>query len=326
MKKVTLTFKKSNHINQYIYGFLLLNKQKIIKIDKINKDSNIASIQHILRAEIDGRKIVYDANDGDHLERNFFSLSDYEWCDLYFKRSLSEQLLCNYPKCRPLGFNYNLKPAYRRIEHFLGNIRRQLGKEIIRHYDLEVSPYISDNPKILFLTRLWEPNSKTENSSEKQKITHEINALNEQRLMILKTIKSHFSSIATIGLNDSEYSRKMAPDFILPATHTNRRNFIDMIKNHEICITSTGLHRSTGWRFGEFVAAARAIISEPLEYIVPGDFSNYLTFKNEDELISAIDKLTHDKELRYKMMTDNEIYYNEHLKPDKLILNTLLSS
>ncbi|ENO0816296.1 hypothetical protein PAK39_15700 [Proteus mirabilis] len=98
-----------------------------------------------------------------------------------------------------------------------------------------------------------------------------------------------------------------------------------MMKEHEICITSTGLHKSTGWRFGEFVAASRAIISEPLNYVVPGNFDNYLPFNNIEELYLAIEKLVNDKELRYDMMKRNNIYYNNYLKPDRLILNTITS-
>ncbi|AUU14587.1 TPA: hypothetical protein O4G03_001891 [Proteus mirabilis] len=72
MHNVTLSFKYSHHISQYIYGFLLLSKNNIIKLSNIDKDTNITGAQHILRANIDGKKIIYDANDGDHIDRGFF--------------------------------------------------------------------------------------------------------------------------------------------------------------------------------------------------------------------------------------------------------------
>lgn len=324
MHNVTLSFKYSHHISQYIYGFLLLKKYNIIKISNIN--NNITGTQHILRANVDGKKIVYDANDGDHIERNFFSIPDYDWCDLYFKRSYSEKLATKFPKCRPLGFNYEIKPVYGVVDNLLGNIRRILGKEIVRHYDLETIPKVSNNPRVLFLTRLWEPEVISEDSSciEIEKY-NEIKKLNRFRIDALNMLNDNFKEISTIGINDIEYSRKIAPNFILPKTQTHRRHFINMMKNHEICITSTGLHQSTGWRFGEFVASSRAIISEPLEYIVPGDFNNYLPFKNVEELYQSVNKLMNDKELRYEMMEKNYHYYNNYLKPDRLILNTLLS-
>ncbi|HEK2952278.1 TPA: hypothetical protein SMV02_002653 [Proteus mirabilis] len=78
MHNVTLSFKYSHHISQYIYGFLLLSKNNIIKLSNIDKDTNITGAQHILRANIDGKKIIYDANDGDHIDRGFFSIPDYE--------------------------------------------------------------------------------------------------------------------------------------------------------------------------------------------------------------------------------------------------------
>ncbi|MEX6161505.1 hypothetical protein AB6G16_07385 [Proteus mirabilis] len=326
MHNVTLSFKYSHHISQYIYGFLLLSKNNIIKLSNIDKDTNITGAQHILRANIDGKKIIYDANDGDHIDRGFFSIPDYEWCDLYFKRSYSNQLAEQFPKCRPLGFNYEIKPFYGMIDCFFGNIRRLMGKEIIKHTDLEIIPNVSNNPKILFLTRLWEPNPIKDNASKIElEYYNETIQLNKVRMDALNMIHTQFNEKSTIGINDIPYSRRMAPDFILPKEKTHRRNFINMMKEHEICITSTGLHKSTGWRFGEFVAASRAIISEPLNYVVPGNFDNYLPFNNIEELYLAIEKLVNDKELRYDMMKRNNIYYNNYLKPDRLILNTITS-
>lgn len=191
---------------------------------------------------------------------------------------------------------------------------------------LEIIPNVSNNPKILFLTRLWEPNPLKDNASKIElEYYNETIQLNKVRMDALNMIHTQFNERSTIGINDIPYSRRMAPDFILPKEKTHRRNFINMMKEHEICITSTGLHKSTGWRFGEFVAASRAIISEPLNYVVPGNFDNYLPFNNIEELYLAIEKLVNDKELRYDMMKRNNIYYNNYLKPDRLILNTITS-
>lgn len=48
MHNVTLSFKYSHHISQYIYGFLLLSKNNIIKLSNIDKDTNITGAQQIL--------------------------------------------------------------------------------------------------------------------------------------------------------------------------------------------------------------------------------------------------------------------------------------
>ena len=101
---------------------------------------------------------------------------------------------------------------------------------------------------------------------------------------------------------------------------------MNIVKSSDICIATTGLHKSIGWKFGEYVAASRAIVTEKLHYEIPGDFKsgiNYLEFSSEDELVHSIKKLIEDKCLRYEMMKNNHNYYLEYVRPDKLIMNTL---
>ncbi|KKY70353.1 hypothetical protein OA40_02885 [Morganella morganii] len=325
MYNVNLFYKKSNHINQYIYGFLLLQKQKIIKINLINNSCPDITTQHILRAEVNGKKFIYDANDGDHIDRGFFSLPDYNWCDVYYKRSFSPQLSEKFPKCQPLGFNYDIKPVFSRWEEISVKCRRALGKDIIKHTDLEADPIVTDNPKLLFLTRLWDPDTVRKNHNGDAGITDEYHKLNDFRLMVLDTIKEKFSSSAMFGLSDNEYTRKVAPDYILPPELTSRRKFIQSLKGYEICIATTGLHDSTGWRFGEYIASSRAIISDPLRYIPTGNYYHYLPFENKKELIFSIEKLMNNRSLRLDLMLKNKKYYSEFLSPDKLILNTILN-
>ncbi len=79
---------------------------------------------------------------------------------------------------------------------------------------------------------------------------------------------------------------------------------------------------------GEYVAAARAIVTEPLNCLLPGDFSegsNYLSFKNIEELIDAITRLREDDNLLISMMKRNFLYYHTHVRPDSMALNVLKS-
>ena len=107
---------------------------------------------------------------------------------------------------------------------------------------------------------------------------------------------------------------------------TQRYNFINLINRSLICITSTGLHRSIGWRFGEFVAAGKAILSEPLHFAIPGNFQegkNYLSFNSIDEVVDKCDDLLCNPDKIHAMEYENFYYYFHYLKPDILILNTL---
>lgn len=320
MLKVTLQFQKARHINQYVYGFLMLQKAGVIKIDKIVRDTSIK--KNILRAIINGTRLVYDAEDGDQIERGFFSQTDYDWCDLYFKRSCSDKLVALYPKCRPVGFNYSLTPAYGIVDYISQNIRRMRGKGDIRHGDFEVIPSRKQQAKVLFITGLWDPAEFSD-----PVVQDEVAEITHNRLAALKVVKQHFAHCATFGVNgDRNFTRQLASDMILPEKLTDRPYFIKVMKQHDICITTSGLHGSIGGRFGEYIAASRAIISEPLHYSVPGGFAdgkNFLSFSDEDTLVSSISHLLENHEARYTMMMENRHYYENSLRPDKLILNTL---
>lgn len=98
------------------------------------------------------------------------------------------------------------------------------------------------------------------------------------------------------------------------------------MKKSDICIGSTGLHKSIGWKTGEYVAAARAIVAERFQYQVTGNFEeniNYIPFDSVDECLSAVEKLYHDPEAVYQMKLSNEAYYAKYLRPEKQIFNAL---
>lgn len=301
----------------------MLEKAGILKVKHLSINESMK--KNLLRAEVDGVKLVYDAEDGDHIERGFFSEEDYHWCDHYFKRSHSKALAVRYPKCAPLGLNYCLRPTRRWLDEISCKVRRLLGKEDVLHSDFDFDPIVVGEPKVLFITGLWDPKE-----FNKTDVREEVEKINLTRLSVLKMLKNEFSHCATFGVNgDREFTRKIANEFILPDTSTNRLKFLQTMKEHDVCITSTGLHYSTGWRFGEYVASSRAIISEPLRYQLPGNFANgknYLEFTDDSSLFEAIDLLLKNGSVRQQMMQANRDYYQRWLRPDKLIFNTLLAA
>ena len=99
-----------------------------------------------------------------------------------------------------------------------------------------------------------------------------------------------------------------------------------MIKENYICLTSEGLHHSIGWKFAEYVAAGKAIITEPLYYEVPYGFSegvNYLTYSRLSSCIDKCEHLLSDVGTIHKMEEANRKYYAQHLRPDMLVLDSL---
>jgi hypothetical protein len=98
------------------------------------------------------------------------------------------------------------------------------------------------------------------------------------------------------------------------------------VKRCDICVASTGLHGSIGWKMGEYVAASRAIVTEIMRYEVPGDYTegrHFLSFDTPAQCLAHIDSLVDDETRRREMMRANHDYYQEWLRPDKLVAHAL---
>ena len=93
----------------------------------------------------------------------------------------------------------------------------------------------------------------------------------------------------------------------------------------DICIGSAGLHQSIGWKIGEYVAASKCIVSESFAYTAPEFLPrrNYLPFDNMNQCVATIESLINDKSQIREMEEANYEYYNNHLRPDALIWNSI---
>jgi len=69
------------------------------------------------------------------------------------------------------------------------------------------------------------------------------------------------------------------------------------------------------------VAFSHAIVSEKLNYIAPGlqAAKHYLEFSTVNECVEQAGKLMDDRLLRENLMRQNEQYFQEYLRPDKLV-------
>ncbi|MEG3658748.1 hypothetical protein V5097_15165 [Arenibacter palladensis] len=337
--KCELHYFPSPHLYQIYNGFEKLRKLGIIDLSIKRAKGNMD--KPLLNVTIDNRyNVIYDTLDGFNwvegsVEENLEYFKNNLNADFYFKRSFSNQLRnLKLENCKiyPLGLNYTFRPEGKypktpkeALKDTIKNnpiISKYYKKTYFTYTEYEHYPIPSKENKILFLARLWNPD---EVSIEHLKAERE--RINNNRMNFIKFCRDQFGSQFVGGLQIDDFSTKHAKDLVVPNSLTNRGNFNNIVKSSNICIATTGLHNSIGWKFGEYVAAYRAIISEPLEYDLPGNFlhnKNYLAFQNENELITNIDHLLKEKDAIYEMMKNNFQYYNNYLSPDKLVLNTIL--
>jgi hypothetical protein len=353
------------HSRQIFAGFSELAKSGAIDLALVEEDWNPGyATQNLIKVTLDGESdLLFDVNDGfywihDDLERNieYFAERILPKFRCVFKRSCNSQMVARFggaaAKFRPLGLNYDLTSGYNLIDRTYYGWRDQLKKRIKRsevlcralgktpdrlfHFENFEHPPMPDRgtspPQILLLTRLWDPageNTSPVASSVRNMGATDRDSINQVRIECIEKCRRAFSGQFMGGLADNPYAKKVAPHLVVPNRMTDKRNFMTLVKASPICIATTGLHLSTGWRLGEYVAASRAIVSERIHDGLPGSFrapDNYLEFSTADELLRALRELVADRSLMKSMMWNNYCYYRTYVRPDSLVLNALLNA
>ncbi len=337
----------SHHLEQLYSGFEMLKKRAIVNIVYTNELQPYNKI-NIVKARVNDRfDVIYDLFDGtdwilgETLQKNLEYYKQYLQSDYYFKRSFNNEFyekISEFTQVKPFGFNYpvNIKQT---VNHKIVNVFKELidypffhkhfnfNTHSVQPIEVEHLPIPNRINKIIFFVRLWDPSGQFE-KLESNQIKEEREHINLSRVNYIKACKNEFGELFLGGVQDIPFSRKYCPDLIVPRFITNRRTYLKTLKESNICIATTGLHGSTGWKFGEYIAASRAIVSEPLNFLVPGNFTegiNYLKFSTKNELIDNVSVLLHNPLKMTEMMFANYSYYQEYLRPDMLVLNSLLN-
>ena len=345
-------------LRQLYTGFFLLRKRGIIDIEQTFATETIHELKarHLryanrycgLRVVIDKRlRLHYDTHDSWEIDEEYLSA-----CDFYFKRSFSSSHLKNLAKHRskvhPLGLNYVVYPdeldrfAVQRsvfLDHSEGKLKEVL-RSVLRSSNLfesliftrkissmESLPDYDAPSKIIFMAQPWDPCDDPERAQDK---VEEMMHITETRAKCIRMLRDEFGSNFYGGFIHTDFAFKNYKDALIPdSSLSTSRNYINALGKYPICVATTGLHGSIGWKFAEYVAFAKAILSEKLNYEVPGDLRegvNYLQFSSPEDCVIKAKQLFSDRRLRNSLMINNAKYYQTYLRPDSLILNSILTA
>ncbi len=336
------------HFKQIYTGFSLLHRSGFLTLKQVIPSEACKDMTRPKRwtdykffnAKVilnDGISIVYDVHDWNWIDEEILSGVDF-----YFKRSFDSNYVSNLTegsKVFPLGLNYPVSTTHKdtfklqRSRLYSGKakikaIAKGLGLDRFGYGEtegldnLEAMPDFKADPKVLFMAKAWSPES-----IEDKKQKEVVEAINEARANCVRILRAEFRDRFYGGLARDDYSLSNFADCVLPdSSLSNKRNYLDILKGFPICVATTGLNNSNGWKLAEYVALSKAIITEPLFFQVPGDFAkerNYLEFSTPEDLVKAAFRLFEDKNLCLDIMINNYRYYQAYLRPDSLILNTL---
>lgn len=323
------------HAEQIIAGFCELARSGRIDLAFVRASRSETRPRVQIRATVEGRRVAYDTWD-DGLDGLFDpgaaaeGLGDF---DFYFKRSFDpKRHAASSGTCRiePLGLIYLVSPNSARLRDRIRLLdTRRVANRLRGHQRqmrrFEIPPAPDRDPVVLFMTRAWDPNGASD-----PRVRDATSALNESRAAYVRALREEFGSRFYGGLHPDEFSRREYGDCLLPSRWSGSQGaFLERMHRSSICVASTGLLSSIGWKMAEYVAASRAIVAETLRYAVPGDFArdkNYLEYGSTEELLTAVERLLADDALRYSLMRANWAYYHVWVRPDALVLNTILTA
>jgi hypothetical protein len=344
-------------VQQLYTGFSMLAENGLIDISQEIRQysTNSTSKKQYLKNATDAHLVVellsgkkqkmflyFDNHDSQEIDENH--LQD---CDIYFKRSFSQNYINDKhfeykDKIHPLGLNYWVLPnkcsmmtLYRNLSLSKSTLRKLDGiissidtRNKIRFYprlrNLHSLPVNFLEPKVLFMVTAYDPYDDPKRP--KEKIEERIYN-NEFRANCVRALRNELGLNFFGGFVHSKYTIENYKDVLLDDPKKCRKqNYLKILNTFPICIATTGLHGSIGWKFAEYVAFSKAIVSEKLHYSVPGFFQpehNYLEFSSPENCVEQSIKLLSNQQLRTKLMFNNSIYYQHYVKPDMLVLNAI---
>jgi hypothetical protein len=345
----------SPHLQQLYTGFLLLDGSGVIRLSQRRRRTpfrypsdapHLRNAGHAhLDALLDGDvRIHFDMHDAAEIAEG-----ELDHCDFYFKRSYStafvDALANNHrQKVLPLGLNYRVLPN--RIDCFsmarslsLHGVSAQARCALRQALDsrnwLRFEPRLAQMeapadfeapPRVLFQVAAHDPYDDPDRSQKK--IEDRIH-VNETRAGCIRILKRALGDRFSGGFIRSTYSLERYADLVIPEVQASQEMYLQTLRSFPICVATTGLHGSIGWKLAEYVAFGKAILSETLLYDVPPPFEyerNYLAFKTPPECLGVAVRLIEDAHLRHELMRNNAAYYQSHLRPDALVRNALMQA
>ena len=265
-------------------------------------------------------------------------IGDPKLFQFYFNRSLLES---NFINVYPLNFQVNL--SYKalgfiqklKIKDIINNKNRI---EIVRaidyfnrltnlsHNAMDVRFFpkkiIDNKGKVIFLTRLWNPNNHPDPKEKERRIRQNIFRVESCRI-----IKKNFKN-SLVGLFPDEYSKEVASDLLLDSKATSKKRYFNDLQSANIGIADDGLKDTPGWKIGEYLMFGKAVISTPINIIVEEfkENKNYLKLSSRnsfDELPEKIDYLlTNNRYL--EMGVNNFNWSSTYLHPNEY-MNRIIS-
>jgi hypothetical protein len=291
--------------------------------------------------EVDGGgSSVIDPQEGSEVQAD--ALAHH---DLYFKRSFHAHSLLQPGghKLRPLPLLDEVRTDFLHFDELRGEIAaagsagakagalaRSLAQVAAARAGLggranwsrmHAPPVAGQAQRVLAIWRLQDPDALPPEAAGQRAAR---DAANRLRVECIRALRRAYGSRLHGGIVADPVAARLAPDLLLPSPRSGtRREFLRRVREHAVCVAASGPLGSNGPRLARFVAFSRAIVCEPLQGIVAGDFEpgrNYLEYETPEQCVARVAWLFDRPRERDEMARRNWDYYAAWQRPDRLAL------
>jgi hypothetical protein len=346
----------ADHLTQLYAGLYALHEAGIIQVKQrfgphhLRRRLGCTGVNDVifsrtlngLFVDVEGAGLVFfEVRDG----ANFYQ-DIVERVAIYAKRSFRRAAYAsNRKKFVPLGLNYAVyldrttypeltkslrqfdasrlaaKQLFVSLARLFPSLGRSLGVPTVGSFSRAAR--LDPSPKAIFLAKAWGPGETHDPAEATQ-------ALNDLRAGCIRALRQRFGRRFLGGFQKSDHACQHYPDCVVEAgVSTVRREYLRCLQSYSVGIATTGLYDSIGWKFAEYVALSKAIVSEPLRFELPGPLAsgnNFLEFTAPESCVDQVGKLFDDEELRYRMMAENGRYHLEYGTPEAIVGRVLHAS
>lgn len=201
-----------------------------------------------------------------------------------------------------------------RMRHWAAGVRSLLAVRTTREFVCR--PEIGKEPRILFQTRVWPPEDVRDDSVEE---------INTERVATIRALREAFGERAQAGVPDSAFARRLCPDLIVggqssPGEYTrlNRRLLVG--------VYSRGLHHSTAWKMGEYLAASMCVVGSPVRNTLPAPLRDGVEMSHAstpEQVVRSTTAILENPSLQQVMRGAAFEYYRRHVDPAAHVLWSL---
>jgi len=169
---------------------------------------------------------------------------------------------------------------------------------------------------IVFQPRLW-PTSPGSGD--------QFDVVNSDRIATVRALREAFPKERAIGLVHSDLAAALAPELLL-SEHVRTGKYHAQLRRSRIAVSCVGLSGSIGFKFGEYLAAGNAVVSQPIthELLAPlVDGEHYLAYRSPDECVDLCRRLMSEPTLGARMRALNRQYFLDWVDPPANVAHLL---